>query len=126
MATLTVIGTVLYTLVALTVIGNFIRLFVEIKKLKEKKQTPLVGKTIITIILAGIGEVIVLFLLLKLAAILGLSGIIGTVIVFITLYYARVITAYLVTWGLWAIFVSQAKKKELAKINGDKANVAGQ
>lgn len=119
MTTTVVIATILYTIVALSFIGNFIRLFVEAKQLKEKKQTPLIGKTVVTITLATLVESIVLFLLIKLVAILGVGGIIGIAITFAILYFTRTLTAYLVTWGLWAVFVQLAKKKELQKIKED-------
>lgn len=127
MSALTIIATILYTLVALTLIGNFIRLIVETKKLKENKQTPLVGKTIATVIVATIAEIVILVILLKVVAILNIvSGLVSTVIVFTLLFYIRQMAAYLATWGLWAVFVNKARKQELTKIQQDLKNGAGQ
>lgn len=124
MATLTVIGAILYTIIGLTTITNFIRLFVESKKLKEQKKTPLVGRTILTIILACIAEIVVIFLLLQVVGVL-LGSIGGLILTFAILFYIRTIVAYLVTWGLWSFFVTRAKKKELEKIKQDKQTEAG-
>ena len=119
MTALFVIATILFTTVALTVIGNFIRLFVESKKLKGQGKTPLIGRTSLTIILAAIAEVIVLFLLLKVVAILGVSNVFSVVLTFVVLYYGRQIAAYLATWSVWSLFVRSAKQKEINKIKQD-------
>jgi hypothetical protein len=125
LSTVTVIGAILYTIIGLTTITNFIRLFVESKKLKEQKKTPLIGRTTLTILLACIAEVVVIFLLLQVVGVL-LGSIGGLVLTFAILFYIRTIVAYLVTWGLWSFFVTRAKKKELEKINQDKKTEAGQ
>lgn len=114
MSTLAVIATVLYTMVVLTLIGNFIRLFVDSRKLKAEGKTPLVGQTATIIVVAAVAEAIVLFLLLK--VFISVSGLVGVIITFVILYYIRQITAYLSTWGAWSLFVRQAKKKEIEKI----------
>lgn len=127
MSTLTVIGVILYTIVGWTLIWNFIRLFVESKKLKENKQTPLVGKTSLTIVVAAIAEVLLILVMLKLFSI-GFVPMndLGVIFTFGATALLRTLVSYLATWGLWGFFVRRDKKKQLEKIQQEVKNGTSQ
>lgn len=121
MGSLTVIATIMYTIVAWSLVWNFIRLFTESKKLKANNQTPLTGKTSITIAVAAVAEALVVAFFIKLFS-LGFippDKPLGVIFVFGSLSLVRNLASYLVTWGIWGFFVRSAKKKEIAKINND-------
>lgn len=127
MSVLTVIATILYVIVALTSIGNFIRLFVEGKQLKAQGKTPLIGRTSLTIILVAIAEVVAILVIMGVLARIGIPGsLISVIIVFVFTYYARQIIAYLVTWGLWSLLVRKDKKKAMEKIQQEMKNGTSQ
>lgn len=121
MTALAVVATIIFTMIVLSVIGNFIQLFTKSKQLKAQNQTPLIGQSVVVIVAVAIAEVIVSALLLKLAAILGVLGlgIVGVIILFLILFYVKLIVAYLVTWGIWSLYVKRSKKQELNKLKQD-------
>lgn len=122
MSILTVIAAIIFTMIVLAVIGNFIQLFAKSKKLKAQNQTPLVGQSVVVILVVAVAEAIIVALLLKVAAILGVAvGVIGVILLFLFLFYIRLIVAYLTTWGVWSLFVKRSKKKELNKVKQDQA-----
>lgn len=125
MTSLSVVAAIIFTMIVLSVIGNFIQLYTKSKQLKAQNQTPLIGQSVVVIVAVAIAEVIVSAILLKLAAILGVLGlgIVGVIILFLILFYVKLVIAYLVTWGIWSLYVKRAKKQELNKIKQDQAQV---
>ncbi|WCS70016.1 hypothetical protein Goe27_01380 [Bacillus phage vB_BsuM-Goe27] len=118
---ITLLAVTVYSVVAITLVMNLWKLVIETRELKRQGQTPLTGQNILTIIVAALAEVTVVYLLLWLYAALNTPFTLWTApAMFLSIYIFRYPVAYLATWGLWAFFVGRYRRKEIKKIEKDK------
>jgi uncharacterized membrane protein len=108
--------------VLVTLVTNLLQLEKETRQLKAAGKTPLHGRNIVVICLAAVAEVLVCYLLVQLYMLVDLkqTGVV-VLIEFVLAYLLRNVGAYLVAWGLWAIFIRIDKKKLLKQIEQEKA-----
>jgi hypothetical protein len=120
MSALAVLTVSLYTVVFISLATNLYQVLMESKKLKEDGKTPLVGKNLTTVGVAGLAEVLAVTLLVYITSLITADlEIIGVIVVFLSGYLFRNVAAYLAAWGIWTIFVTIDKKKMKEKIDND-------
>jgi hypothetical protein len=125
MSVLTVIATILYVMVIGEFVINIFNTTKQAKELKESGKTPLTMKSLITVTVVGIFEGLVILVLTYLISRFGFNQdrIDFVVIVFLIIYMIRTAVAYLIAWGVWAIFVAIDSKKMKKKINEQRERV---
>jgi hypothetical protein len=125
MSVLTVIATILYVMVIGEFVINIFNTTKQAKELKKSGKTPLTMKSLITVTVVGIFEGLVILVLTYLISRFGFNQdrIDFVVIVFLIIYMIRTAVAYLIAWGVWAIFVAIDSKKMKKKINEQRERV---
>jgi hypothetical protein len=88
-------------------------------------KTPLTMKSLITVTVVGIFEGLVILILTYLISRFGFNQdrIDFVVIVFLIIYMIRTAVAYLIAWGVWAIFVAIDSKKMKKKLDEQRERV---
>jgi hypothetical protein len=120
----TLLATALYTIVGFTLLNNIAEVFIESKRLEKQGKTPLTLKSIATVIVASISELIFVFLILLVERLVITDKLLGTNVyvaslAFIIPFLLRNLGSYLTAWGMWSIFVRLDKKKAIQKIKAD-------
>jgi hypothetical protein len=125
MSVLTVIATILYVMVVGEFVINILNTIKQAKELKASGKTPLTMKSLITVTVVGIFEGLVILVLTYLISRFGFNQdrIDFVVIVFLIIYMIRTAVAYLIAWGVWAIFVAIDSKKMKKKLDEQRERV---
>lgn len=110
----------LYTIIVFTLITNLYRVFKETRQLKAEGKQPLTHVNVPTVILAAVGEFLVVWAVLWLHAEIGepknwfsVAGI------FASGYIMKDVGAYLVAWLTWAIYVKIEQRKAKKQLEED-------
>lgn len=112
MEDLTIIALLMYTIVTIGFIMNMFQMYTESRKLKADGKTPLMKRNMLTIAVATVAELLMVFLSVMLAAYIGFTATVVTVVtLFVSIYLLRNAAAYLAAWGLWTLFIRKDKKK---------------
>lgn len=118
---LKVLYLVVFSIIVVNYIINLIQVYKESHKLKEAGKTPLIGRNLTTVSTAFLGEIGIVALTLY---ILGLTNVtklvIGVVFSFLLLQAVRNVSAYLIAWGTWSLFLKYDQHKMKKQIEKDK------
>ena len=103
----------LFFIVVYTTFFKIRGLLKECEKLKQQKQTPLVGKNIVSTLAWALGEALIIVGVFVLSGVVfpGDEPLWGAVVTFIVAYVIRGIGGWLLAWATWSIFVKAGKKK---------------
>jgi len=107
-----VLATTLYTVVVITMVMNVYQVLTESKQLKAQGQTPLTGRNVSTVLVAGLAEAITVFIAIYAISLLPMEpNILFTALAFFVIYAIRNASSYLSAWSMWSIFLNRDKRK---------------
>jgi|SRR5699024_1236563 len=118
---LKVLCLVMFSIIVVSYISNLIQVYKETIKLKETGKTPLVGRNLTTVTTAFLGEVGIVTLSLYLLGLTNLTKlVVGVIVSYLALQALRNVSAYLIAWGTWSIFLKYDQHNMKKQIEKDK------
>lgn len=115
----------LYIVIAFTLVTNLVSLAKEVQKLRDNGKTPYVFRNLLTVILAAVGEyLVVLGLYTVYTGLLASPDTLPMATLFFALGFPlRNAGAYLVALAIWTVFVKVESRKMKKEVEQEKASI---
>lgn len=112
----------LFSLAAVQAISNTMQVVSEIKNARNSGETPLVGKSITTLTVATLINLLAIWGFVSLfSLLLTMDTIFDVVLTFIVSYGLSNLVVYISVWAMWAIYTKVGKQKEIKRIKEEEA-----
>src|SRR5699024_3684043 len=118
---LKVLCVVMCSTIVVSYISNLIEVYKETSTSKYTGKCPLVGRHLINVSIALLGEVGIVTLSLYLLGLTNLTKlVVGVIVSYLALQALRNVSAYLIAWGTWSIFLKYDQHNMKKQIEKDK------